>query len=174
MTRNEFFVVMFTTGSTMQEIADTHSLTREAVRLVLKNFGYSGRDGGQALKSRQKVDAVRSAKDKACMATYGYGLDRMAKLHEGLSREEQPKYLYATQKSNAKQRGIPWEFTNFAEWWEVWMSSGQWNNRGKGRGAYVMSRVGDIGAYRTDNVVIITAVQNHSDAWLYKDWDCHP
>ena len=53
----------------------------------------------------------------------------------------------------AKLRKIAWEFT-YESWWEVWESSGKWEQRGRGKGKYVMSRIGDIGPYSPSNVFI--------------------
>lgn len=75
-----------------------------------------------------------------------------------------PKRAYTRQKAAAKCRGIAWEFT-FDSWHSMWEASGHWDQRGVGKGKYVMARFGDVGPYSTTNVEIILALQNHSDMW---------
>jgi hypothetical protein len=66
---------------------------------------------------------------------------------------------FMTQKENARRRGIEFLFT-FEEWWEIWESSGRWEQRGRKSGNYVMARFRDRGAYRVGNVEIVTVEQN--------------
>ncbi len=70
---------------------------------------------------------------------------------------------YNDQKRRARARSI--EFTlSFDEWYDIWQKSGHWEERGRKKGQYVMSRVGDTGAYAIGNVFIQTHSQNMSDA----------
>jgi hypothetical protein len=75
-----------------------------------------------------------------------------------------PTTIYLRQKSNAiKQRGIDFTLT-FQEWYDVWQASGKWEERGKKKGQYVMSRTGDTGPYALGNVFIQLHSKNVSDA----------
>ena len=65
---------------------------------------------------------------------------------------------YRGQKSHSRTRGIEFNLT-FEEWLDIWLSSGYWHLRGKGKGTYVMSRIGDTGPYEVGNVFI----QSNSD-----------
>ena len=76
------------------------------------------------------------------------------------------KQRYQEQKNAAIQRGIEWEFT-FESWWKVWEDSGQWENRGRSKGKYCMSRKEDKGPYNPENVFIQTHEQNAKDARKY-------
>lgn len=69
---------------------------------------------------------------------------------------------WRSQRSHAKSRGISFLLT-FEQWFEIWLASGHWLERGRGRGKYCMSRFGDAGAYEVDNVRIITHEQNLSE-----------
>jgi len=73
-----------------------------------------------------------------------------------------PKRKYQEHKYGAKKRGLPFELT-FEEWYDIWQKSGKWELRGKGKNAYVMSRIGDKGGYTFGNVFIQTASQNSID-----------
>ena len=70
-----------------------------------------------------------------------------------------PRGCYHKHKFNAKHRGVPFLLT-FEEWWSIWDTSGKWKQRGRGRGEYLMSRFGDIGAYEVGNVEIRLASEN--------------
>jgi hypothetical protein len=54
----------------------------------------------------------------------------------------------------AEQRGIPVRLS-FADWWQLWLRSGHWDERGPHRGQYVLSRYDGYGAYELGNVHII-------------------
>ena len=60
---------------------------------------------------------------------------------------------YLNHKHSAKQRGILFDLT-FDQWYDIWQQSGKWDLRGKGKGTYVMSRIGDTGGYTLSNVYI--------------------
>jgi peroxiredoxin len=62
-------------------------------------------------------------------------------------------------RTNARNRGIPFLLT-FDEWLRVWKTSGHWNERGQGKGKFVMARSGDKGSYVIGNIKIITHGEN--------------
>lgn len=73
------------------------------------------------------------------------------------------KKRFIQQKSDAKRRKIEWMFT-FEEWCEVWKLSGKWDQRGRGKGKYVMARHGDVGPYEKTNVSIKLCEENSQEA----------
>lgn len=66
---------------------------------------------------------------------------------------------YSTQRTSALERGVWWEF-DLESWWAIWSASGKWEQRGRGRGKYVMARAGDVGPYSPSNVRICTVQEN--------------
>jgi hypothetical protein len=80
-------------------------------------------------------------------------------LHEP-PREARKKYQI--QRGQAKLRGIAWEFT-LESWWQVWASSGKWEQRGRGSEQYQMARNGDAGPYSPSNVRIVTHAENNRE-----------
>ncbi len=74
---------------------------------------------------------------------------------------------YTQQKSNAKQRGVEFLLT-FEEWKAIWLESGRWDKRGRGRGKYCMCRIGDAGPYAAGNVFIALNEKNVSDGNIGK------
>jgi hypothetical protein len=66
---------------------------------------------------------------------------------------------YMNHKKNAKIRGIPWEFT-YDTWYDIWITSGHLEHRGRRAGEYCMSRFNDTGPYSPTNVFIQLITQN--------------
>lgn len=74
-----------------------------------------------------------------------------------LKWKQSPKGRYSDHKKRARSRGIPFLLT-FSEWWNIWESSGKWEERGTH--GYVMCRTGDLGAYEVGNVRVDTFLNN--------------
>ncbi len=81
---------------------------------------------------------------------------------------------YNRHKNSAKQRGIEFDLS-FDEWLEIW--GDRLSQRGKAAHQFQMCRTRDEGAYRSGNVRIATAAENHSEAGdtrrrrnLIQDW----
>jgi len=70
---------------------------------------------------------------------------------------------YNRQKIRAGVRGIEFHLT-LQEWWDIWKSSGKWEQRGRFNGQYGMSRHGDMGPYAVGNVKIQQTNDNVSEA----------
>ena len=70
---------------------------------------------------------------------------------------------YRTQRKNAKKRGIDF-LISFGDWSAIWLESGNWEDRGRGKGQYVMCRIGDQGPYQVGNVFIAPNAQNTREA----------
>jgi hypothetical protein len=65
-------------------------------------------------------------------------------------------------RTSARNRGLDFNLT-FSEWWDIWEQSGHWEQRGRRRDQYVMSRKNDIGPYEVGNVFIQLASGNSYD-----------
>ena len=73
-----------------------------------------------------------------------------------------PEYVFRAHRYRAKYTDIPFLFT-FEEWIKIWMDSGHWHERGKGKEKYCMARFGDKGPYAVGNVRIITNSENSKE-----------
>ena len=80
---------------------------------------------------------------------------------------KQAKAKWFAQRQNARRRGIEFDFP-FESWLQFWLDSGHWHERGVGLDGYVMSRKGDTGPYRIDNVEIKKNIENLSEGNLGK------
>lgn len=78
-----------------------------------------------------------------------------------MSAPEDARLKYRQHKSNAKRRGIEFDFT-FEEWWDVWAP--HYANRGTGPGNLQMCRTRDEGPYKAGNVRIDTRESNSKEA----------
>lgn len=74
---------------------------------------------------------------------------------------------YTQQKANAKARNVSFHLS-FEEWKAVWLSSGKWQERGRGADKYCMCRNGDVGPYEIGNVFIDLGKKNVSDGNIGK------
>ena len=72
---------------------------------------------------------------------------------------------YYVHKAGAKRRNIEFKLT-FQEWYDIWQLSSKYNERGRAKGQYVMSRYNDTGSYEIDNVFIQTNSDNVRPAQL--------
>ena len=89
--------------------------------------------------------------------------ERMArKARTAAARSCTPRGRYKVHRHNAARRGIEFSLS-FAQWWGIWKRSGRWNERGRGRGRYVMARKGDAGPYAVGNVKIIRNEENGAE-----------
>ena len=81
---------------------------------------------------------------------------------ETLSQTEKHKVRrkYSTQKWDAGNRNIEWNFNSVEEWYNYWVDSGHWHERGNKRGQYVMSRYNDIGPYSIYNTFFQPTEEN--------------
>jgi hypothetical protein len=79
------------------------------------------------------------------------------------------KKAYWTQKYNALNRGLVMELT-FEEWYDIWITSGHWEQRGRNADNYCMCRKGDKGNYSLGNVYIDTIAANTND----RKFNCKP
>lgn len=153
---------MYREGLTLAKIGQCYGVTRERVRQILKSEGMTWRDGGANKRMETRRNARDAAKTAQSIRRWGFDTETMDAFRaEGLT------VAYVRQRSNARMRGIAWNF-DFAAWISVWQTSGKLHLRGRGKGKYVMSRVGDCGAYELGNVHIQLATSNSRDA--VKKW----
>lgn len=160
----------YVTGSTLKEIGEYFSLTRERVRQILKaNFGISKQHGGASLRHRRKMEAKELIRNNTYISQYGVALAEYIEINTNLDTAgRRPIRRFTEQKRNAIKRNVPWLMT-FSEWWNVWSNSGRWPDRGRKRGGYVMARYGDLGSYEVGNVKIIEGTENQRE-YISRYW----
>lgn len=164
--RNERMAFMYAQGMTLQKIADEHGITRARVHQVIRRLGVLAEDGGQQMVRALKRSEVKNQKNADALAKYGVPYDEYKKLRSaGVIR------AYKMQKKNAEARAIDFKLS-FLEWWTIWKNSGKFDQRGRTKNAYVMSRIKDTGGYEVGNVCIKTLQENSKEAvkkWLGKE-----
>jgi|GEM_PF-2966559 len=161
---------MYKGGKTLNEIGKLHGLTRERVRqLIKKHCGLTGADGGQSTLAQRKREAAQAKRDIRSLARHGCSHEQYLALvslgkksmSRGGTRERSPTGAFTRQRQAARQRGIEWNLKLW-DWWQIWQLSGKWDDRGRGKGKYVMCRFGDAGSYEVGNVYIATHEHNVS------------
>ena len=166
--RAEAMAAMFVSGKTLAEVGTIFGVTRERVRQVINKFyGMTYVDGGAHTKSQRNREKASKRRDEKFLRTHGCTYSEYQTLKQlgseirasGGTRERTPIGAFASQRSNAKSRGIEWKMSLW-DWWSIWQRSGKWDQRGRTKDSYVMCRFGDTGAYEPSNVYIATATHN--------------
>ena len=161
---------LYRAGMTLQQIGEKYGISRERVRqLMTKHEGMRQSGGGQHVKAVARKQQVTAAKDARYLEKYGCTFAQYSEARaigkrmraNGAGVYQTPLRAFINQKNNAKNRGIAWELT-FWQWWTIWQESGKWEQRGRAKDAYVMSRFGDSGAYAAGNIYIGTLAENSS------------
>jgi DNA-binding CsgD family transcriptional regulator len=173
--RNREMVELYKSGMTLESIGMKHGLTKERIRQILRKMAVPADVGGQAVAmlisySERKTKRQERAEfvEKRCFANFGCSLEVLTAINGGISAYKTAgtaSYSYLQQKENSEKRGIDFRLT-FPEWWDVWQESGHWEQRGRGKDKYCMSRIADSGAYELGNIEIITGGQNSSYSYL--------
>jgi len=159
---------LYRSGKTLHEIGGSFGITRERVRKLIGKVGLSANEGGRSIRIKVKKERAASAAEQRAMADKGCSLEQYLELKKigremqaiGVKRERTPCGAFATQRQNARSRGIGWELTLW-QWWQIWVESGKWEERGRGHG-YMMCRRGVEGSYAVGNVFIATGHENSS------------
>jgi len=163
--RADAMVTAYRSGKTLQEIGNAYGITRERVRQILKLKGVSYENGrGKVVQAHQKAKA----------ADYYAGLNRRCFARTGMNRDEydaarktqspcgtDAATAFRSQRNQAKHCRVKWDLT-FAEWWEVWQSSGKWDQRGKGAGHYFLARKNLSLPFQSGNVEVVECASYHS------------
>jgi DNA-binding CsgD family transcriptional regulator len=153
---------MYRQGLTLQKIGDVFHITRERVRQLLRKHGVTSEHGGQHKTAEAKHSAKVVQRNARSLAAYGLSLEDMNKW-----RACGAVAAFRSQSNAARNRGIEWKLS-FAQWIDIWLESGKLEQRGRGKGKYVMSRIKDSGGYEVGNVHIQLATENSADA--VKKW----
>lgn len=163
------FKSLYENGKTLKEIGNQFFISRERVRQVLnKKFGITRLDGGKStqmiFKIRDKLEVKKyqnEQKDRKSLKTFGCSREFLDLY--GDWKKGSLAMAFLNQKRSAKNRSIKW-FLSFHEWIDIWHESGKIDERGKGSGKYVMSRICDLGPYSKDNINIITHNENSKES----------
>jgi hypothetical protein len=156
--REATMVTMYRQGVTLEKIGQTFNVTRERVRQILRKVGVSANEGGAAKVAQAKGSAYKAKQDARYLARHGMAFDEFKKW-----RGTSTLVAYRSQANSARQRGIEWGL-NFAQWLDVWLTSGKLELRGRGKGKYCMSRIKDSGGYVVGNVHIQLCTKNSLEA----------
>lgn len=164
--RNARMASMYRQGLTLEKIGQEFGVTRERVRQLIRKQGVKRVEGEQAKSARAKAASIQSKRDAHYLNRHGLTFEQYK---EARATGLLPAYRY--QENAAKSRGVVWSLT-LAQWLEIWRTSGKLDQRGRGKGKYLMSRIKDSGGYEIGNVHIQLATENSREA--VKQWRDKP
>lgn len=145
-------------GLTYAAIGAVYGCSFQNVSRIINGTTSEDTPGGRR-RAHIRIQQQKEAISRKYGCTYSQYLELLAL--------KKPLNAFNSQKTHAKIRGIAWELTLW-DWWQIWLKSGHWDDRGYGSGAYCMCRYGDVGAYAADNVYIATHDQNMKDYFAGK------
>lgn len=136
-------------GDSLDEIGKRHGVTRERARQIIKKHG--GPTGFLArVYSGTKTKERKAAHVAAVLARY----KRTWAEHRQLVATGATQ-AWRKQKNSCRLRGIAWELP-FEDWWRLWQESGHWEQRGRSRDAYVLTRADYALPFSATNALITT------------------
>ena len=141
---------LYKSGRTQDEVAAQFGVTRQRVQQLIAKLGVGKADGGKRERSRRRLQVMGTK------PAYGHGCS----VTEMWTIPKAARRPYIQHRTNARKRGILWEFT-LPTWWAVWAASGKFAERR--RGGFGMARHGDAGPYAPWNVYICPNSQNIKD-----------
>jgi len=156
--RYEKMADMFQQGLTLHSIGLHFGCSRQYVQQCIKKLGVSCNDGGKHKTTSAKKSDKANAKNLRSLVKWGIPHTEMA-----MHRQSGLLTAYRAQKHNAKNRDVDWDLS-FKDWLSIWQTSGKLDQRGRGIGNYVMSRLNDSGAYAMGNVHIQLSTENNREA----------
>lgn len=145
----------FKAGKTMGEIARQYGVSRSRIQQILAASGLSAKDGGAskraADRSLRALKARNKAKAEKCREKWGLSLGEWEKMR---SRPDDPILAFREHQKNVtvNLNNTPFELS-FVEWWDIWLKSGKWEQRGRGR--YGMMCVDREKGFVKGNVVVM-------------------
>lgn len=156
--RDENIRAMYEAGMTLKQIGQRYGVTHERVRQILKRLGLTGEHGGKRKCARVKRERHAAARDASHLSRFGVGYEEYIVI-----RESGGVAAFRQQKANAARRGIGWNLS-LGDFWKIWQDSGKWQERGRGKGKYCLSRYTDKGDYTIGNVWVCSFSENCREA----------
>jgi len=178
-TTRELICQLYKRGWTLQEVGDVFDVTRERIRQLLREWDVAADFGGHHIRAfvrqteaRRIRNECKEQKDSRTEKFFGCSIEKITMIAGPryakapwaslMARVPGAGLAYLRQQRNADARLIEWDLSLTA-WWRIWQESGKWELRGRGKGKYVMARLGDSGPYSESNVYIVEFAENIRD-----------
>lgn len=161
--RTDDMISMYRDGLSLEDIGSSFGVSRERVRQILHKYaGMTAKDGGAYIKMAAKRAERRRMREEQSYERYGcsradmrglrdIGKDMMDKGHGYYST---PLGSFRSKRNNVIYNGGEWTLKVW-EWWQVWVESGKWPEKGRGLGKYGMTRIDPAYGFVPGNVKII-------------------
>lgn len=156
--RVKAMIAMYKSGKTLAEIAKEVGLARQRVHQIFKDNGISSEGHGAKVRTKKRADEKQAWRASRIKEIWDLTMEEY-KTHVakyGTSTTPgSPMQRYVEHRRNAGRDNTAWEFT-FRTWWEMWETSGKWEERGVGK--YVLGREGDASVPMSPKTCRITTV----------------
>jgi hypothetical protein len=155
--RDALIAQRYRNEETLQAIGDSYGLTRERVRQIVKREGLTRADGGRFLRSSSRRAARVARVRGVYVESFGCTRGEARDLNEGkrMGAADSLARAYLQQRHHALWRGIPWALT-FPQWVALWKATGHFDQRGRAKDSYVMTRWDFAQGFHIGNVCICT------------------
>lgn len=153
-------LTLYQEGRTLAEIGEAVGLSRQRVHQVFKARGINSEGMGAKARAQARRNKTDTESAKRIAKTWDMTMDEYQQhvaVHGSSGTAGSPMNRYVEQRSNCKRKKGKWEFT-FKTWWDLWVQSGKWEERGLG--GYVLGRVGDASTPMGPKTCKITTVSD--------------
>jgi len=165
--QHEYIIKQFLwpNNMSMQEIANEFDVTREAIRQILKKYGYTNKDGGMAYKTKIKREKERKSvdwkKDRKAKKIYGCDSQTVSEINSGrlLTCHLAPALRYKGYIRYLKLNNIKYSLT-LPEWYDIWIKSGHYSEDPSDKYKHNMVRIDDTKPVTADNVKILPSKEH--------------
>jgi hypothetical protein len=147
-------VSMYTNGDTLEKIGIKYGVTRERIRQYLSSRGITRENNPRhefiVTRNLKRREEDLAAQNERSLARWGVSLSERKELTTmGVLS------AYRNHERAATRDGYSFEMS-LKEWWCAWKDSGHWDQRGKGKDKYVMTRIDRTLPLNIGNYEIIT------------------
>lgn len=155
--RNAALVQKYQEGIPGTELAATFGISRQRVQQILKKAGLGRNQGGHVIRCEAAHAGKMQRLDEYAIQKWGHTrAEHRFLLGFGTTRNQRsPVGAYMRQRVNAQRHpGWGWNLT-LEDWWQCWLASGKWSQRGVGRGKYCLVRKDITQPFAPGNIQIV-------------------
>lgn len=134
---------------TVDQIAAMIGSTPKSIRTMFWRQGITKEQSALYKDKIKQRQAFIKKQNETYLKLYGYNFNDYKEFQrKGITR------IYIEQRRNAKHHKVPFKL-RFDDWWHIWKTSKKWNQRGKYKNGYCLSRIDPKKGYTKDNVKIM-------------------
>lgn len=179
--RDQAICADFLKGKTMPEIGKERNMSRQNVQQILLKHNIDASMGGRSVKKLQSPKYISPEKkqeifDLECQTKWGCTASEFLFLRKVPKDDTVSPYMrFIQHRNNVRKmdKVKPLWFLTLKQWWDIWSNSGKYNQRGKFRDAYCLTRKDRLKPYTVDNchieMVGINVHRTRGDSGFFKE-----